>query len=123
MKFFGTAGAIGLFLGVGLGAFGAHLLRGYLSAEMLTVFETGVRYQMYHSVALLIVAILADHGKYFKYAGMFYIAGIFLFCGSLYALALTDMVGLGVVTPFGGVSFLAGHGFLLTGFLKEMKRK
>jgi uncharacterized membrane protein YgdD (TMEM256/DUF423 family) len=123
MKLFGAAGAIGLFLGVGLGAFGAHLLRGHVSAEMLAVFETGVRYQMYHSIALLIVALLADKGKFFRYAGLFYVAGIVLFSGSLYALALTGVVNLGVITPFGGLSFLAGHGSLLAGFLKKSREK
>jgi len=118
VKFFGAAGAIGLFLGVGFGAFGAHLLRGHISSEMLAVFETGVRYQMYHSIALLLVAILVDKGKFFKYAGMFYIAGILLFSGSLYILALTSDSSFGIITPFGGLSFLAGYIFLLMGFLK-----
>jgi len=118
MKFFGAAGAIGLALGIGLGAFGAHSLREHLSGEMLAVFETGVKYQMYHSIALLIVAALADRGRFFRYAGMSYIAGIILFSGSLYAVALTGVAGLGMVTPFGGLSFLAGHLFLLAGFLR-----
>ncbi len=106
MKFFGAAGSIGLFLGVGMGAFGAHSLRGHLPAEMLTVFETGVKYQIYHSIALLVVAILVDKKRFFKYAGIFYIAGIFLFSGSLYVLALTNTASFGIATPFGGMSFL-----------------
>ncbi len=118
MKFFGASGAIGLFLGVGFGAFGAHFLRGHLPGEMLSVFETGVRYQMYHSIALIVVGLLADKGKYFKYAGMLYILGIILFSGSLYLLAITNINRFGIITPFGGLSLLAGHVFLLAGFLK-----
>jgi uncharacterized membrane protein YgdD (TMEM256/DUF423 family) len=118
MKFFGAAGAVGLFLAVLFGAFGAHSLRGHLTGEMLAIFETGVRYQMYHSISLIVVAFLYDKGKLFKYAGMFYVVGIFLFSGSLYMLALTNIAGLGIITPFGGLSFLAGHFFLVVGFLK-----
>ena len=118
MKLFGSIGAVGLFLGVAFGAFAAHSLRGHISAEMLGVFETGVRYQMYHSIALLVVAFLADKGKQFRYAGILYIVGIVLFSFSLYILALTGIMELGIITPFGGVSFLLGHIFLLIGFLK-----
>ena len=118
MKFFGSAGAIGLFLGVALGAFAAHTLRGHLSGEMLDVFETGVRYQMYHSMALLVVAILSERGKWFKFGGFFYIAGIILFSGSLYALALTGHSAWGMITPAGGLSFMAGHVLIVWGFLK-----
>lgn len=118
-KFFGAAGGVGLFLGVAFGAFAAHTLRTRISSEMVEVFETGVRYQMYHSLALLAVALLADKGKMFRYAGAFYIAGIVLFSFSLYALALTGVAGLGIITPFGGVSFLAGHALLFGGFLRQ----
>ena len=117
-KFFGAAGSFGLLLGVALGAFAAHSLRTHISSQMLDVFETGVRYQMYHSLALLAVAVFADRGKMFRYAGTFYIAGVALFSFSLYALAVTGIDGLGIITPFGGLSFLAGHIFLLIGFLK-----
>ena len=119
MKFFGAAGAIGLILGVGLGAFGAHTLREHVSGNMLAVFETGLRYQMYHSIALVVVAAFADKGRCFRYAGVFYILGIILFSGSLYVLALANVPGLWIVTPLGGLSFLAGHIFLLIGFLKS----
>ena len=117
-KFFGAAGAVGLFLGVAFGAFAAHGLRERVSPYMLEVFETGVRYQMYHSLALLAVALFADRGRMFQYAGIFYIAGILLFSFSLYALALTGTGALGYITPLGGVCFLAGHIFLLLGFLR-----
>lgn len=117
-KFFGAAGGVGLFLGVALGAFAAHSLRAHVSSQMLDVFETGVRYQIYHSLALLIVAVFADKGRMFRYAGTFYIMGIALFSFSLYALAVTGLDGLGIITPFGGLGFLAGHIFLIIGFLK-----
>jgi len=118
MKSFGAVGAIGLFAGVALGAFGAHSLRDHLSAEMMGVFETGVRYQMYHSIALLVVASFCGRGKIFRFAGIFYIAGIILFSGSLYILALSGISSFGIVTPFGGLSFLTGHALLLIGFLR-----
>ena len=117
-RIFGAAGAVGLFLGVAFGAFAAHSLRQRISPGMLEVFETGVRYQMYHSLALLAVAVFADKGKMFRYAGTFYIIGIALFSFSLYALAMTGIDGLGIITPFGGLSLLAGHIFLLLGFLR-----
>jgi uncharacterized membrane protein YgdD (TMEM256/DUF423 family) len=98
------------FVGVGLGAFGAHGLRGRLSPEMLAVFETGVRYQMYHALALLAVAILMTRieGRAIVVAGWSFITGILIFSGSLYALALTGVTTLGAITPLGGVAFLAG---------------
>lgn len=104
-----VAALMGL-VGVGLGAFGAHGLRGRLSPEMLAVFETGVRYQMYHALALLAVAILMPRveGRAVIVAGWSFIAGIFIFSGSLYALALTGVTTLGAITPIGGVAFLAG---------------
>ena len=98
------------FVGVGLGAFGAHGLRGRLSPEMLSVFETGVRYQMYHALALLAVALMMSRveGRLVVIAGWSFTAGILIFSGSLYALALTGVTTLGAITPIGGVAFLAG---------------
>jgi uncharacterized membrane protein YgdD (TMEM256/DUF423 family) len=99
------------FLGVAAGAFGAHGLRSRLSSEMLAVFETAVRYQMYHVFALLIVAAaigrLGD-ARLLSLAGWFFVAGIFLFSGSLYALALSGVTMLGAITPLGGLAFLIG---------------
>jgi uncharacterized membrane protein YgdD (TMEM256/DUF423 family) len=99
------------FLGVAFGAFGAHALRNRLSPEMLTVFETGVRYQMYHSFAILIVAAAMGHfgdARLLPLAGWLFTAGIVFFSGSLYLLALTDVRTLGAITPIGGLLFLAG---------------
>lgn len=103
-------GALMGFVGVGLGAFGAHGLKGRLSPDMLAVFETGVRYQMYHALALLVVGALMTRleGRAIVVAGWSFTAGILIFSGSLYALALTGVTMLGAVTPISGVAFLAG---------------
>ena len=103
-------GGLAGFIGVALGAFGAHGLRTRLSAEMLAVFETGVRYQMYHALAILIVALAAARldGWLIRTAGWLFTVGIVLFSGSLYALALSGITILGAVTPIGGLAFLAG---------------
>ena len=103
-------GAVAGALGVGLGAFGAHGLRGRLTPEMLGVFETGVRYQLYHALALVATASLMGrvHGRLVTAAGWCFTAGIVLFSGSLYLLALTGITVLGAITPLGGVAFIAG---------------
>src|SRR5712672_2768474 len=99
------------FLGVAAGAFGAHGLRSRLSPDMLAVFETAVRYQMYHAFAVLIVAAGVGHigtARLLVMAGWFFLAGVLLFSGSLYALALTGVGTLGIVTPIGGLLFIIG---------------
>ena len=103
-------GALMGFVGVGLGAFGAHALRGRLSPEMLAIFETAVRYQMYHAIALLAVAAMMSRvdGRSVVIAGWSFIVGILIFSGSLYALALTGVTMLGAITPLGGLALLAG---------------
>jgi uncharacterized membrane protein YgdD (TMEM256/DUF423 family) len=103
-------GSVAGLIGVGFGAFGAHGLKARISPEMLAVFETGVRYQMYHAFAILIVAIALSRfdGPLVRAAGWLFTAGIALFSGSLYAMALTGTPGLGAITPIGGVAFLAG---------------
>src|SRR5437870_13258661 len=107
------AGAVAGLIAVAFGAFGAHGLRGRLTPEMLAVFETGVRYQMYHALALLLVAALAPHvpgnaDTAYRVAGWLFLAGIVIFSGSLYLLAVTGVTILGAITPIGGVAFLAG---------------
>ena len=104
-------GSLAGFLGVAAGAFGAHGLRSRLSPEMLAVFETAVRYQMYHVFALLVTAAVigrAGDARLLTIAGWSFISGMVLFSGSLYALALTGASGLGAMTPLGGVAFLVG---------------
>lgn len=103
------------FLGVAFGAFGAHALKTRLSQEMLAVFETGVRYQMYHAFAVLLVAAAIGHfgnARLLVAAGWFFFAGVVLFSGSLYALTLTGTGILGAITPIGGLLFLIGWGCL-----------
>jgi uncharacterized membrane protein YgdD (TMEM256/DUF423 family) len=103
-------GSLAAFIGVALGAFGAHGLRNRLSVEMLAVFETGVRYQMYHALAILVVALAIARldGWLIRTAGWLFTGGIVLFSGSLYALALSGVTALGAVTPLGGLAFLGG---------------
>lgn len=98
------------FVAVALGAFAAHGLRERLSPSDLGIFETGVRYQMYHALALVGVAWVATRfpGTAVTAAGWLFVAGIVVFSGSLYALVLSGVRWLGAITPFGGLSLLAG---------------
>ena len=98
------------FTGVGLGAFAAHGLKGQLSAEYLAVFQTGVHYQMLHALALLGLAALWQRlgGRLLTAAGVCFCVGILLFSGSLYALTLSGISVLGMITPVGGLMFLVG---------------
>jgi uncharacterized membrane protein YgdD (TMEM256/DUF423 family) len=111
------AGAISAFLAVAAGAFGAHALRARITPDMLAVFETGVRYQMYHALALFAVAWASNHwaGSPVRAAGWLFIGGTVLFSGSLYLLSLTGTRWLGAVTPFGGLLFLCGWASLALG--------
>lgn len=110
MKTFVMIGALAGVVGVALGAFGAHGLRARLSPEMLAVFETGVRYQMYHALAMIALGALAPtlSARLPTIAGWAFLVGILLFSGSLYVLALTGIRSLGAITPLGGVAFLVG---------------
>ena len=98
------------FTGVGLGAFAAHGLKSRLSDDYLAVFHTGVTYQLFHTLALLAVALLAVHlpGRLMLWAGILFALGIVLFSGSLYALTLSGVTQLGIITPLGGLAFLLG---------------
>jgi|SRR5690349_4985848 len=103
-------GAISAFIAVALGAFAAHGLKSRLDPAMLATFETGVRYHMYHALALLAVGWACTRwpGAAANASGWLFIAGTVLFSGSLYALSLTGVRALGAITPFGGAAFLAG---------------
>ncbi|MDK2970603.1 MAG: hypothetical protein PWP23_358 [Candidatus Sumerlaeota bacterium] len=107
-------GAVSGFLAVALGAFGAHGLKRILDTDLLVIFETGVRYHFHHTLALLAVGLLAREGagRALCASGWAFVAGIVVFSGSLYALALTGERWLGAITPIGGVSFLVGWGAL-----------
>jgi uncharacterized membrane protein YgdD (TMEM256/DUF423 family) len=109
-RLFACLGAVSGFVAVAAGAFGAHALRARLSPELLAVFETGARYQMYHALALLAVAWMLGWwpGPWPARAGWLFLAGTVLFSGSLYLLALTGIRWLGAITPLGGLAFLAG---------------
>jgi len=109
-RWFIGSGAVAGFLAVALGAFGAHALRARLAPEALASFETGVRYQMYHALALIAVGLLAERNprQALRLSGWSFVAGMLLFSGSLYALALSGVRSLGAITPFGGVAFLVG---------------
>jgi len=109
-KLFAAIGAFSAFIAVAAGAFGAHFLRSRLSPDLLAIFETGARYQMYHALGLLLVAWAATRwpGGSMELAGWSFIAGTVLFSGSLYLLALTGMRWMGAVTPLGGIAFLLG---------------
>lgn len=119
-KLFIRLGAISAAIAVILGAFGAHGLKALLAPEQMDVFETGVRYQFYHTFALLIVGLLLYRRKNrtMLYAGWAFVTGIVLFSGSLYLLAGREALnlnlgGLGLVTPLGGLFFIAGWLLLL----------
>ena len=103
-------GALNAALAVGAGAFGAHALRERLEPRLLEVFETGARYHMYHALALVLCGVIATRGA--LTAGWILQAGIVVFSGSLYALALTGAKGLGAITPLGGLAFLIGWAWL-----------
>jgi uncharacterized membrane protein YgdD (TMEM256/DUF423 family) len=102
-----VVGSVLGFLGVAAGAFGAHALRGSLPPDRLEVFETAVRYQMYHALALALAGLLDASG-----AGWAFFAGTLVFSGSLYLLVLLDQRWLGAVTPIGGVLMLVGWAML-----------
>lgn len=108
-KLFLTLAAFSAFLGVAMGAFGAHALRPLLSPEMLDVYKTAVNYQMWHALGMGIIACIpqpAPPSKLLRWAGYSMFAGIVLFSGSLYLLAVFKVKWLGMVTPFGGMAFL-----------------
>lgn len=122
-----TTGALLAGLAVVLGAFGAHKLKEYLDLAELATFETGVRYQFYHSFALLFTGIIYGSFPFrpVKLASTFFITGIVLFSGSLYLLSFLNatgtvgLKGIGIITPVGGLFFIAGWACLLLGLAKK----
>lgn len=112
-------GSLSGFLGVSMGAFGAHGLAEKLSPRALSIFQTGAQYQMYHAFALILLGILSsipsetssttvESTRWTKIAGRSFLWGTVLFSGSLYSLAITGIKALGMITPFGGLAFLLG---------------
>lgn len=104
------AGAILGFLGVGAGAFGAHVLSDRIPPASLIIYETAVRYHVVHALALIVIGALGQRsrGRSLQVSGWAFLVGVIVFSGSLYALAVLGMRWLGAVTPFGGVAFLVG---------------
>lgn len=114
-------------LSVVLGAFGAHGLKQIVPPETVATYQTGVQYQIYHAFALILVGILYERfpNNFVNYAGMFFIAGIVLFSGSLYLLASlkamnkVGLSGVGIITPIGGLLFITGWILLLVGIVRK----
>lgn len=113
------------FLAVALGAFGSHGLKGAVVPEMLSVWQTAVQYQMFHVLALLFVVVCANRqaSSLLTISGWLFVAGIVLFSGSLYALVLTGIKTLGMITPVGGVLFLIGWLVLLFALINVVRSR
>lgn len=114
--------AVAAALAVALGAFGAHVLEERLTADMLGTYETGVRYHMYHALGALAISLAAGHmpgRRWAVRAVNCLFAGLVLFSGSLYVLAITGFTALGAVTPVGGVLFIAGWACLVAAVLRS----
>jgi uncharacterized membrane protein YgdD (TMEM256/DUF423 family) len=120
-KIFLAAGGLAALVAVALGAFGAHALKGRLSPELLTVWHTAVEYHLFHALGMLAVGLVAAQlaeSTLLKWSGWLMLAGIVLFSGSLYALALTGQRWLGAVTPAGGVAFIAAWALFVIAILR-----
>ena len=118
MKIFILLGSLSAFLGVALGAFGAHGLKNKVTPDMLSVWETAVLYHLVHAIGLLLIGILCHlmpAVPLLRNAGWSILVGTLLFSGSLYVLVLTDTKPLGMITPLGGIAFLAGWLLLAMG--------
>lgn len=120
-RIFVLLGSINAFVAVAFGAFGAHGLRDRLDPHLLAVWQTGVTYHLAHALGLVLIGVLAQrHAEsvYIRWAGWLLVAGIILFSGSLYLLALTGIRTFGVITPIGGVALLGGWAALAAATLK-----
>lgn len=114
-------GCIAALLAVAAGAFGAHALKARIAPELMTVYKTGVDYHFYHALGLLLVGLAAFHlpeSVWLRGAGWTMLAGIVLFCGSLYLLALTGLGWLGAITPLGGAAFIAAWALFAAAVIK-----
>ncbi|MGH1536968.1 MAG: DUF423 domain-containing protein [Gammaproteobacteria bacterium] len=115
----GTGNAI---LAILCGAFAAHAIQNTLSSRMLEVFNTAVDYHLYHALGLILVGLLIEHhpsSKSLKSAIYVMLFGIIVFCGSLYALSLTGITRLGMITPFGGIAFIIAWFLVFVAFIKK----
>ncbi|MDV6341977.1 DUF423 domain-containing protein [Nitrosomonas sp. Is35] len=121
-KTFLILGILNTVLCIALGAFGAHGLKQFLSADMLSVYHTGVQYHFYHAFGIIVIGLLLLHfpkSRLMPVSGWLMMAGIVLFSFSLYALSVTGTRSLGMITPFGGVSFLTAWILLAYAIWKE----
>ena len=121
-KFFLILGSLNAMLTVILGAFGAHALKNRLSPELLGAYDTAAQYHFYHALGLLFVGVLLlsmPQNTLIKYSGLIMFFGILLFSGSLYALAISGIKGIGIITPFGGLCFIAAWLLLAVGVWKD----
>jgi uncharacterized membrane protein YgdD (TMEM256/DUF423 family) len=126
-KIFLIIGTILAGLAVALGAFGAHGLKKLVGPETISTYQTGVQYQMYHALALLLLGVLYERSQnsLLNFAGIFFIAGVVLFSGSLYllvslkAMNKISTTGVGMLTPIGGLFFIIGWALLLISLLKK----
>ena len=122
MKTFIVIGAIAMALGVILGAFGAHGLKSRLTPDMLAIYHTGVEYHLYHALGLILVGILMvqfPQVSGLKTGAWLLTAGIVIFSGSLYVLAISGIRWLGAITPIGGVAFIAGWAWIAWSLLRQ----
>ncbi|WP_058303316.1 DUF423 domain-containing protein [Gorillibacterium timonense] len=125
MRKFVGIGSMLAFLGVALGAFGSHGLKGQIPDDRLEVYTTGVHYHLIHAIGLILIGLAAERladKKRVKAAGWLILIGTLLFSGSLYVLAVSGIKILGIITPFGGVAFLAGWCCLAWAAWKEPNR-
>jgi len=126
-KIFLIIGTILAGLAVALGAFGAHGLKKLVGPETISTYQTGVQYQMYHALALLLLGVLYERSQssLINFAGFFFIAGVVLFSGSLYLLVSLKAMnklgttGIGIMTPIGGILFIVGWILLLISLVKK----
>src|SRR5581483_3045552 len=125
IRLFVLLGALNAFLSVALGAFGAHALKERLTANgMLATYQTGVQYHIAHALGLILIALLAErwpNSPLLAWSGGLLLAGIVLFSGSLYALAVSGVRVLGAIRPFGGVCFLAGWALLVVSAIQAAR--
>lgn len=121
-KLFLALGCINAMLVVLIGAFGAHALKARLTVENMAVFQTGVQYHLYHAVGLILLGLIALQipiTPYLRWSGWLMLVGIVLFSGSLYALSITNIRWLGMITPFGGLAFIIAWLLLTIGIIKS----
>ncbi len=121
-RLFLASGAGFALIAVILGAFGAHALKDNMAPEMLAVYRTGVEYHFYHALGLLAVGLITNlfpRSRTLKWSGLLMIAGILIFSGSLYVLSVTRVRWLGVITPVGGVAFIAAWACMLWALVTE----